>query len=439
MFLAVLTWCFYFIAALSALILTQFATLATRKYRKSIIAVCVSSFILGTLSGTSPYFMNKINPLQSTRVPIDSLVGTEWEEPVNNPETELSDNEIGWTKTLPYHFKFKLKPGETFKRPLAIEGAQLIYLDDAGSLRGFNAYTGLNHWHIPIKANQFLGLAKTEKRLYLLDTARLGQIRVSCFDSINPSLLWQRIIPSTKEGSLAFDGDSQSVLVASGNSGLWALKAKTGEVLWKRPALYSKLQTLSSPKHLVVFEPVIAGKPGSWYFLDSENGKFFKKIPHEIKDIQSFVLPDRDGPPPTGELAMLDPLNFVFLNLLDLSRFWTFHASEKIKIAKYVDADHYFLLYESGMLELRSLKNNLLIYQKKLAGVKTDWLRISPDLSLVTIPSSSKDETEGASFFNLNSGDYISTAKTSEPILDLQFFGDWMYLFSENYIWAFKK
>ena len=437
-FFSVLTWSFYLIAVLCALILTNYASPLIRKYRKSLIAVGVSSLILGTLSVSSPIFLNKLNPSQSRLTPIDALVTTLWEEPVSNPETSLPDDEVRWTKDLPYHFKYKLQLPEPFKKVLTTEGSELAYLDDMGNLRGYNAYTGLNHWHIPVHATQVLDQLQAQRKFFLLDETVIGQLRISCFDLVNPSLLWQRTIPNSKDGALAYDIDSQSVIVSAGNSGVWSLKEKTGEVLWKRPEVFSRTKVIVSQKHLVVFEPVVATKPGSWYFLDASNGKTLQKIPHVYTDMQAFMPFDSGTAPSTSFMGRVDAENFFYLNHTDLSQIWNFHAPEKIQVTKYVDADRYLLLYDSE-LELRKLSDNAVLYQKKLSGITPSWLKVSPDRTLLTIPSTDDDGVQGVSFFNLETGEYQATARTSEPILDLLFFGDWMYLYSENYVWAFKK
>jgi hypothetical protein len=420
-FFSVLTWSFYLIAVLCALILTNYASPLTRKYRKSLIAVAVSSMILGTLSWSSPF------------------VTTQWEEPMSNPETELSDDEIGWSKNLPYRFKFKLKFAEDFKQAIAVEGNELVYMDESGNLRGFNAYTGLNHWHISVHAGAILGQVFNEHKLYLLDGTHSNQLRISCFDIATPSLLWQRVIPNSKDGAISFDTDSQSVLIAAGNSGVWALKAKTGEVLWKRPEIFSRAKPLVSQKHLVIFEPVVANKAGNWYFLDPQTGKNLQKTPHVYGDVHSFLVYEKELVPAPFFIGKVDAENFFYMNEADLSQVWNYHAPEKIKLTQYVDADRFFFLSDSSVLELRNLKDNSLTYQKKLSTIKGDWMRISPDQSLITLPSAGVDETPGVSFFKLDGGDYVATARTTEPIRDLMFFGDWMYLMSENYVWAFKK
>ena len=438
-FFSVLTWSFYLIAVLCALILTNYSSPMTRKYRKSLIAVAVSSIILGTLSWSSPLFMSKINPSQSRLVPIDSLVTTLWEEPVSNPETELPADEIAWAKSLPYKFKFKLQFSGSFKQAIVALGSQVAYLDRAGNLSGFNAYTGLNHWYIPVHATHVLDQIQIQKKLYLLDDTSLN-VRISCFDLVTPSLLWQRMIPNSKEGALSFDPDSQSILVTAGRGGVWSMKAKTGEILWKRPELYSKVKAIVSPKHLVVFQPAVAGRPGDWQFLDLLNGKTLQKTPHVYNEIKSFLV---NGSEPSlvnsSFLGEVNPGDFFYMSHVDLSQIWAFHADEAIRLTHFLDDDRFFFLYESSSLELRNLKDNSLIYQKKLAGIVPGNLNVSPDHAFLTIPSSGEDENPGISFFKLETGDYIVTARTSEKIADSLFFGDWLYLFSENYLWAFKK
>jgi hypothetical protein len=395
-FLSLLIWSFYFIAVLCALILTNYASPMTRKYRKSLIAVGVSSIILGSLSWSSPYFMSKVNPSQSRLVPIDALVTTQWEEPVSNPDTDLPADEISWTKSLPYHFKYKVQFPESFRQAVAAEGSNLSYLDGAGNLRGFNAYTGLNHWHIPLRAVHVLAQLMADHKLYLLDDTH-ANLKVSCIDLVNPSLLWQRTIPNSKEGALSYDPDSQSIIVTAGNGGIWSLKAKNGEIFWKRPEIFSRVRAVVSPKHLVVFEPVIANHAGSWYFLDLQNGKTLQKSPHVYSEIQSFFVEPANASP--SFLAEVDSENFFYLNHTDLSQLWNFRAQGKIKIAKFVDPERILFLYESGLLELRNAHDNSLIYQKKLADVTESWLRLNQDLSFLTIPSTNDDGNPGVSLF----------------------------------------
>ncbi len=383
--------------------------------------------------------MGRVNPDQSRLTPIEQLVRTEWIEPVSNPELELPPDEIDWTKNLPYRFKFKLQLTEDFKTAISVQGNTIAYLDQDGTLRGFNAYSGLNHFSIPMKATVVLGQIEAQKKLYLLDRTSTGALRVSCLDLASPSLLWQRLIPGSKDGALSFDSESQSIVVATGKTGIWSLKASTGEVLWKRPELYSKNRVISSQKHLVVFEPVIAGKAGSWYFLDGMTGKTIQKIPHVYPDVQNLSPFESDLAAPLTFMGRVDAENYFYLNHADLSQLWTFKAAENIKLTRILDQDRYFILYESNLLELRTLKDNTLIYQKKLTGVDPRFIKPSPTKELIAIPSQQGDELAGISFFLANTGDYQVTAHTTEAIQDLLFFGDWLYLFSENHLWAFKK
>ena len=410
-----------------------------RKYRRMLIAVGLSSLLLGTLSWSTPFFLSRWNPDQSRLTPIDELVTAEWIEPVSNPQTELPPDEIAWTKDLPYRFKFKLKLAYELDRAIAVEGNEVVLLDQTGNLHGFNAYTGLNHWSIPVHASAIIGQIVLQKKLYLLDHHRLGGLRISCFDLVSPSLLWQRIVPGSKDGAISSDSDSQSILVSAGSNGVWALKARTGEILWKRPEIYTKNLVISSPKHLVVFEPAAAGKAGSWYFLDSQTGKTIQKTFHVYSEIRSFSPVQSSKGPTSTFLGRVDSENYIYLNHTDLSQVWSYHAPEKITFARTLDQDRYFLLYESNLLELRNLKDNSLIYQKKLSSIESNWLKISPDLEYFALSSIGADEASGVAFFKTIAGDYQVTARTTESILDLQFFGDWVYLFSENYLWALKK
>lgn len=438
-FFSVLTWSFFLIAVLCAIVLTNLSSPLIRRYRSMLIALCISSIFLGMLSWGTPFFLSRWNPNQSRLTPIDELVNTEWIEPVSNPATELPPDEIGWTKELPYQFKYKIKLAYELKNAIVVEGNEMVVLDTDGNVHGFNAYTGLNHWSIPVRAISIMGQLVVQKKLYLLDRNLLGALRVSCFDLVNPSLLWQRMVPGSKEGAISFDAESQNIIVSAGTNGIWALRGKTGEVLWKRPEIYSKNPVIPSPKHLLVFEPVVAAKSGSWYFLDAQTGATLQKTPHLYGEIQSFLPFDFSAGPPLTFMARVDAENYIHLNHTDLSQVWSFHASERVKLARYVDKERFFVLYESNLLELRNLKDNSLIYQKKLTGTESIWFKLSPDKEWFALTSIGSEESAGVSFFKVATGDYQVTARTSEPILDLQFFGDWVYLFSENYIWALKK
>jgi hypothetical protein len=438
-FFSILTWGFFYIAVLCAITLTAFRSPKIRRYRQSLIAIATSSILLGTISWSVPFFMSRLNPDQSRLTAIESLTPTEWIEPVSNPETELQEDEIAWTKQLPYKFKYKLKFNYEFKKALAVESSNIVLLDTSGNIHGFNSYTGLNHWVIALHTHQVLGQVQNQKKLYIVDHTSLDSLRISSIDLQNPSLLWQRNIPNSKEGSIHFDIETQSVIVSTGTNGVWSLTAKTGEVLWKRPEIFSRARVITSSKHVLVFEPMIAKKPGAWYFLDPQTGKTIKKVPHVYPDIKEFLPDELELMSPLYVLGKIDSENLMYMNHQDLSQLWSFHTPEPIKLTRFLNGSEYFLLYDSNLLELRNLSDNQLRWQKKLSPVEARFLKVSPDHHYFTLPVVAKDELAGVSFFQVDTGEYRVEAQTSEPVLDLLYYGDWIYLFSEGHLWALKK
>jgi hypothetical protein len=438
-FFSILSWGFFLVAVLCALILTNLSTPLIRKYRKMMISIGLSAIILGMVSWATPLFMRHLNPDQSRLTPIDRLTITQWEEPVSNPETSVPDDEIDWVKNIPYKFKYKLNFNFDFKHAIAIQESTIVVLDQEGTLRGFNAYTGLNHWSIELKAKRVISQIQVQKKLFLLDHTSSDALRISCLDLQNPSVLWQRTIPNSKEGELSFDLDSQVVLVTTGSNGLWALRAKTGEIFWKRPEIYTKTVAIPSPKHILVFEPVVANRAGSWYFLDPQTGKTLQKNPHVYPELDQYLPIDPEHALPENFLAKVQSQQLFYMSHLDLRQTWAFNIPETIHFTQSIDPDRYFILYESKTLEQRRLKDNELIWQKKLSDIKTDWLKMSPDHQYLVLPNEERDGSQGMSFYQLDTGDYLFTAKTSETITDLLFYGDWFYLFSENHVWAFQR
>ena len=247
------------------------------------------------------------------------------------------------------------------------------------------------------------------------------------------------MIPNSKEGEISFDYDTQSLLVSTGVNGIWALKAKTGEILWKRPEIYSKTLPLYSPKHVLVFEPVVTNKMGSWYFLDSQTGKTLQKLPHVYPEVQKFLAADPEHEIPQYFLAQVNSTQFFYMNHVDLSQLWTFNAQEPVEFTQSIDGQRYFVVYQSKRIEQRTSKTNELIWQKLLTEIDPKWLKITPDRKYFILPKHDSNEVPGVAFFNVENGDYVFTAKTSESILDASFYGNWFYLLSENHIWAFQR
>ncbi len=441
-FFSILSWSFFMVAAVSALVLTNLRSSLIRKYRSPLISVALSSLLLGVVSTGTPYFLRSLNPDQSRLTPIDQLTITQWVEPVSNPETTLqNEDETSWLKNIPYRFKYKLQfnPYE-FSRLISIHESTMVIMDQKGTLRGFNAYSGLNHWSIELQSQKVLSTMQVLKKLYILDRVfSLDALRVTCIDLQNPSVLWQRFIPNSKDGELSFFPETQSVLITTGANGVWSILAKTGEVLWKRPEIYSKTMAIPSQKHVLVFEPVVANRAGAWYFIDPTTGKVVQKAPHVYPEISSFTPIAASKTASEYFLAKVNPEQFFYMKHTDLSTGWSFNASEPIHSTLIVDSEHYFAFYESKMLELRNIATNDLIWQKKMSGVLNTWMRFTPDHQYFTLPTESSDGNAGVAFYELGTGNYLFTAKTSEPIIDMVFFGDWFYLFSELHVWAFQN
>jgi outer membrane protein assembly factor BamB len=440
-FFSILSWSFFLIAVMCALILTNLRSPFIRKYRKTFISVSVSGLMLGLVCGSTPLFLRKLNPDQSRLTPIDQLTITQWLEPVSNPETELADDEIAWLKSVPFRFKFKLEFSQfQFQRVVAIQEGTIVLLDQNGTFRGFNAYNGLNHWAIALQTQKIISSVQVQKKLYVLDRVTSPEaLRVSCIDLQNPSMIWQRTIPNSKEGALSFDAEAQAMVITTGANGVWAVLARTGEIIWKRPEIYTKTIAIPSPKHLLVFEPVVANRSGAWYFLDLMTGKTLQKTPNVFPEIQTITPIISENSSPTYFLAQVKPDQFFYMNHVDLSTVWNATLKEPAHITLPVDSSRYLVLYDSKLLELRKLSNNEIIWQKTFSESKNTWLKITPDHQSFVLQTEATDGNAGVAFYQLDSGDYQFTASTSEPITDISFYGDWFYLFSEQHVWAFQK
>ncbi len=440
-FFSLLAWSFFFIAAVCAILLTSLRSPLLRKHRKSLIAVASSSMVLGLAIWSLPLFLNRLNPDQSRLTPIDDLVRTEWIEPVGNPETELPDEEIGWARGLGYQFKYKLRLGYDFEKVLASGPESLVLLDQGGDIHGFDAYTGLNHWVLRLRLNQALDFVLDGKKLYLLDHTSLGSLRISCVDYLNPALLWARTIPRSKEGALMLDPETQTLFVSGAAGGIWALKAKTGEVLWKRPELFSKVRALRGGKHLLFFEPKVAGKSGHWVFLDPVNGKTLQRTPHVYPDLESFLVvehePHSSGASPV--LGLVDQENTFLLNPVDLSQRWTHHEESKLRAVRIVGKDRLLTLSDSNLLALRNLETHELQWEQTIHTPEVSFLRTNQDLSRVVVPSEKEGESRSLSFYDLATGEALGVAHVSLPLLDVHFLGDWVYFLSETHVWAARK
>ena len=210
----ILSWAFFLVSVICALMITSVKSPLTRKYRKILISTAFSGMILGVATWSMPLILRKVNPVQSRKIPLEKLPFTNWEEPMENPVVALeSAEEMAWMKNLPENtkarFKFKLKITNDLSQPLVVHDNQFIYLDQDGNLRGFDPYTGLNHWTIETRLQTIVEMVIAPKRLFLIDTPKNENIRISCIDLQNPSILWQRIIPESKDASAIFDFENQ--------------------------------------------------------------------------------------------------------------------------------------------------------------------------------------------------------------------------------------
>lgn len=433
-FFSILSWSFFFIAVICAIVLTNFHNPLVRKYRSTLLSIAFSGLALGAASWSTPFLLRQINPDQSRMTPIDQLTITQWVEPVSNPMTnegDVTSDEIGWAKKLNFKFKYKMGFQFEFDKLIAVHESTLVVLDKMGSLRGFNAYSGLNHWQIDLGITQFISQLQLQKKLYILDHNRqLDILRITCLDLQNPSVLWQRTIPNSRDGAMQIDLDNQNLLVSSGQNGVWALRSKTGEIGWKRPEIYSKIQTTIIGKQALAFEPSVMKRAGSWYFLDLLTGNTQQKTLH--------VYPDLGEAKTLGSVfvARVGNEQLFALNLPSLNPLWSFNLLEKPALYEIMSSGSYFVFYDSQMMEKRSIEKNELEWQKKFTDVDPRWIRFSSDRSLFVLPTGTN---QSVSFYDTETGEYRSQAVASEPIVDFAFFGDWMYVFSESRMWAYQR
>jgi hypothetical protein len=436
-FFSVLTWGFFLIAAVSAILLTSFRSALLRKYRSTLIATASSALLLGALSWSFPLILSRVNPDQSVLTPIDQLVPTEWIEPVSNPETSISPEEETWATGIHYAFRYKLKFGYEFRSVLLANGSTLVVQDSKGNIHGFNAYTGLNHWMIPLRVSHLLQVAPNDKKLYVLERTSLDALRLSVLDYQNPVLLWQRTLPRSKEGAIALDSESQTVAISAGQNGIWALKTKTGEVLWKRPEIFSKTTSIPGSRAWVAFEPKSSAHAGFWILLDPNTGKTLQKAQHDLGDLKALTLIRPASS--TLALGLSDSDRLFLFNPSNLSFSWTTPSEVPILLPPLSDRDHFFVLKDNHLLERRRIRDNELAWQAMMAPVKNPTLKISPDGRLFGLPSEEEDALRKVRFFKVEDGSYLAEAQTSEATLDWVFLGDWLYLMSENHLWAFKR
>ena len=442
----VLSWAFFLISVICALMITSVKHPLTRKYRKVLISTAVSGIILGVATWFMPLLLRKVNPVQSKKIAMEQLPITSWEEPLENPITALdpSYDEMSWLKKVPdgqsknqkLRFKFKLKLENDFQRMITIQENQFVYLDHDGDLRGFDPYTAFNHWKIHIGIKKIIAQVLGQKRLFLIDSPKNENLRISCIDLLTPSILWQRIIPESKEGAAVFDFETQSLVVSTASDGIWSLRSKTGEILWKKPEIFTKVKVLLAGKNFLAFEPPVGKNIGSWYFLDPLTGTVTQKKNHIYPEMENFT------PFATAEgiqvLAQVNSTQYFLLNPADLSVIWSQTSIDPILKLKIIDEHHFLVAYENKLLEKRDLKNGELIWQKKMNQVDLSDFKIDATQNLLLAPATDPDDQKGTGFYSLEDGNYLFTAQMTEPALGMDFFGDWLYLMGETFIWAFQ-
>ncbi len=435
-FFSVLSWSFFLTSVVGALILTTLHAPLVRKYRSTIISVTLSCIFLGLVSGTTPFLLKKLNPDESRLVPIEQLVSTLWSEPLENPLNELSAEETAWTENYPARFRYKLHLPFSFKRWITAYEHYLVMMDEAGAIRGFDAYSGLNHWSIPMQISDLLAVDHEQKRLFLLDHfSRHDLIRMTCIDLQTPSVVWQRTIPGTGTGGMIFDFNSQTLLVTSGGSGVWALQGKTGEILWKRPEIYSTATAIHAGKFWIVFEPEIAKRPGHWFWLDEQTGKIISKVAHSLASV-SDVTPVQDAVlAVTTDAKNKNQPQLERLQKPELNSLWSFPLTDPLAQIMVLNNSQFLLIYQNHLAELRAMNDHAVLWQKKLTGVESRFTTLTTDHKLFVMPSESND----LSFFELATGEWKFSAKASEAIQATAFFGDWLYWISENQLWGYQK
>lgn len=432
-FFSILSWSFFFVGVCCALILTNSKHPRIRRYRSVLVSVGTSGLVLGLATWLTPLFLKKLNPDQSRLTPIHQLTITQWIEPVQNPQKpeDLSPQEIAFANPLGFKLRYKLNLAIEAKSFLSLHESTLVVLDDTGAVRGWNAYSGINHWQIDLNVLQPLQHLEVQKRLFILDRESSPDgLRLVCLDLQNPSVLWERRIPNSKDGAIQFDFDHQHVLVSAGINGIWALKAKTGEIAWKRPEIYSRWPVSFAQKSILAFEPAVMQKPGSWHFLEPHSGQTVQKSLH--------VYPDLSEVKSMGNFFLARPsLEQMFaLNLPDLNPLWTQTYTEAPSFYQILGSGDYFLLSPDGLLEKRSIAKQELEWQKRIADVDPRWIRFSGDGKWFAFPWK---EPETFGLYSVDSGDFVASPTMTEAVSDVLFLGDWWYILAGNRMWAFQK
>lgn len=452
---AIVSWLFFFISVLGAMALTSFRHplihRILRKYRSLILSVTLSCLFLGFATSVAPILLKRFNPDASKLVPFDQLVTTEYSEPIQNPilESEPQEKDVEWTKLYPSKFRYKMHLPFTFSHFLALYENKIFVLDTQGTLRGFDAYKGINHFSIPLNIHHLVQVHHHQHRLFILDKNEEQEaLRITCINLQNPTAVWQRTFPNSRLGGMTFKPDTHTLLVSAGNSGAWLLHEKTGELFWKRPDIYSVTPAFTAAGKWIVFEPQVANRSGKWHFLDETTGKTTQTVPHHWSALEQWkpenspqlvttapsdtrpeisavaIFKDQKGEKiisrlllPSLALPVQQPLP---MDLLD----WQILKSGKIIL---LSQDFTWYRINSETLEFE--------IQKKLSHVSEATMSFAPDESQFFLP----EETLGVMTFSNENGDWLWTARTQQQIKTVVYFGDWFYWFSENMLWAHQK
>lgn len=446
---SIVSWLFFFISVLGAMALTSFrhpwVHRHLRRHRKLLLSTTLSSLFLGIVSSTLPFFFRTFNPDASKLVPFDQLVLTEYSEPLENPtdhptDESFDDSSNDWTKKYPAKFRFKLKMPYSFKHYLAAYEHRLFILDEQGTLRGFDAYTGLNHFSIPLKIQNLVSASQEQDRLFILDhNNRTDVLRLTCINLQNPSAIWQRTFPNSRQGAFTYHADTQTLLVTASNSGVWLLRSKTGEIFWKRPDLYSYSAAFPVRGQWIIFEPKIAKKLGRWSFLSDTTGKTLKTIPHTFDSLQEWVSDSAPAHEPQVIAVFKNEdqsQTLARLNLPNLEPIHSITLQEPLKDWHLVSNQQQILGMSSASTWYSFQADNLqLKIEKKLSDVARPALALSSDQTLFFLP----EAQSGVMAFLSKTGEWQWTAQTQDPIQIVVYFGDWFYWFGESILIAHQK
>ncbi|NDG85970.1 MAG: hypothetical protein EBX52_13155 [Proteobacteria bacterium] len=134
-----------------------------------------------------------------------------------------------------------------------------------------------------------------------------------------------------------------------------------------------------------------------------------------------------------------DPDQIFLMNPSSLATLWNLKIDSPLLMDPIVERDRYFVLNAQNLLEMRRLRDHELRWQKSLPPVRAPRLKISADGRLFGFPSEEEGQLRKVRFYKVDDGEYLASAEASEPILEWEFLGDWVYLMSENHLWAYKK